>query len=253
MAFTGTRRDPCARLAACFALPLLLVGCSADGTASRGSARPSGSSSPPAVIALVPGGDDIRPLSPGRYGLTANGSPQQPLAVVDVVPGMSSVGAFAVGVYADGTFDRYHALSYWTLAGVYADPCSKKGGLLPSGQSVADLVDALMAQNLTRTTTPQPITIDGHRGLQLDLIADATVAFDKCAGGYFDVWDSAPGGGRYLQSPGQLLRLRVLAVDGRRVVLETTAVPDADVVGLAEMDRLAQTVTFQDRPGSSPS
>jgi hypothetical protein len=202
---------------------------------------------------LTEGAKDPQSLQAGRYGLTANGSQGQPLAVVNLPSGMSSVGSFAVGVYPQGSLTQYHALSYWTVAGVYADPCGKRGGLVPIGPSVADLVAALAAQDLTRTTEPQPVTIDGHRGLQLDLIAADNVTYEKCTEAHFDVWDSTPGGGRYLQAPGQLLRLRVLDVDGSRVVVETSAVPGTDAVGLAEMDRLAQTVTFENPSNSSPS
>jgi hypothetical protein len=164
---------------------------------------------------------------------------------------MSSVGGFAVGVYPHGTDGDYRALSYWTVAGVYADPCGKSGGLVAAGSTTSSLAETLRAQQLTRTTTPQPITIDGHHGVQLDLIAPMDVAYKDCVEGFFDVWDSSPGGGRYLQSPGQLLRLRILDVGGTPVILETTALPTTDAAGLAEMDRLASTVTFEDPSSTS--
>lgn len=196
------------------------------------------------VTPLDPAADGTEKLPPGRYRLAANGDPDAADAVVRLPAGFSSFGGFAVGVFEFGAGEPFHTLAYWTVSGVYVNPCTKKGGLLDPGDSVDDLASALSAQHLTTSTPPTPIVIDGYQGVQFDLFAPDDVVFEDCVEGYFDIWDSSPGGGRYLQLPGQVLRIRVLNVDGARVVVETSAVPDKDQGGLAAVDMIAEAITF---------
>lgn len=200
----------------------------------------------PESTPLDPAADGTEQLSPGRHRLLANGDESAPGADVQLPAGFSSLGGFAVGVFDNGEGSPVHTVSYWAVSGVYSDPCSKKGGQLDAGRSVKDLVKALSAQRRTRSTRPTATTIDGHQGVELDLIGADDLAFENCVDGYFDIWDSSPGGGRYLQEPGQLLRLRILEVDGHRVVIETSSIPARDQGGLAAVDAIAESIAFAD-------
>lgn len=215
-------------------LAVLAAGCSEDAESPA-----------PGVTPLAGDANGTQPLQPGQYGLTANGAPDVPLAVVTVPGKLFGYGGFGVGVFPDSPGDEpYRTLTYWTVTGVFADPCSKEGGAASAGSSVADLVAAFEAQRLMRTTPPRPVSIDGYDGVQFDLVAPTDVVFEDCAEDVFALWDSSPDGGRILQEPGQLVRMRVLDVDGKRVVISTSAIPGKGDAEFAALDQLAEGVRF---------
>jgi hypothetical protein len=230
---------------------ILLAACSGEGdtrdTASSASGSESPSPEPDYVLLLddesVP--DQVQG-EPGTYALTARGDGTPPLAVLDVPAGFSNFGYFALWPDGSGDADapdvdpRYQAVQYWTVHGVFPDPCDRHGADAPeAGTSVEDLAAALQDQKLTSTTKPTPVTLDGYDGLYLELSAPPDLDFADCELGYYLLWEAAPGDAQHsLESPATVERIWVLDVDGGRVVLIAGAgprVPPAEVQALTHM------------------
>ena len=112
------------------------------------------------------------------------------------------------------------------------------------GSSAQSLATAFAAQRLTWTTDPVRITLDGHSGLYLELHVPSDIKLSDCAPGQYNVWVSDPGGGRYLQEPGQVDRLWILDVDGNVVVLHATAVPDVSRAWRQRQTAMVESARF---------
>lgn len=166
--------------------------------------------------------DGTDELEPGEYGMTANGLPDMPWAVVTVRGGFANLGGWLLKDPDDGPV---RGVGYWTVSAVDRDPCGVPMDFIDVGSSVEDLVAAFAAQKLTRTTEPVPITLDGYSGLLVELHVPSDIDFSDCGEGLYQVWVSDPRGGRSMQEPGQVDRLWILDVDGNTVVLHATAVP----------------------------
>ena len=181
------------------------------------------------------------PLAPGTYALTANGLSGMPLAVIDAPRGFTNLGGWSLWARA-GHRDRF--LGYWTVSAVDRDPCDLTAGEIDPGTSVSDLADALAAQKLTTTTKPVPVTVGGRAGLYLELTVPTAIDFATCGQGQFNVWVSDPGGGRYMQEPGQVDRLWILNAEGGRVVLNASALSGATKNQSKELTDMIQSVRF---------
>ena len=206
-----------------------LISCSDDvdgGSGPTADMTTTPTTTPPAGVSgwlpLNAAEDGTTELASGDYGMTANGRPDMPWAVVTVRGGFANLDGWLLKDPEDGPV---RGVGYWTVSGVDRDPCGVVPELMGVGSSAHDLATALAAQRHTRTTRPIPIRLDGHAGLYLELHVPSKIKLSDCAPGQYNVWMSDPGGGRHLQEPGQVDRLWILDVDGNVVVLHATAVP----------------------------
>lgn len=200
---------------------------------------PSGSGDPPRWTPLDPGGNGTEPLAPGAYGLQANGLVGMPVAVMDLPAGFADLGGWAV---LDPKIVR--GVGYWTVSGVDRDPCGEPLDLLDPGRTVEDLADSFAEQQLTDLTPPVPVEVGGYSGLYAELRAPDDIDFATCGQGKFELWVSDPGGGRYMQEPGQVDRLWILDVNGDRVVLMATAVPGVSEAQMQELTEIVGSTRF---------
>jgi hypothetical protein len=97
---------------------------------------------------------------------------------VDVPEGFSSLGGWVI-------FDedpKGGGVGYWTVSEVVRHPCLEYGAAnaIDAGNTVEELVAAFQRQHLTRMTAPVPVTIDGYRGLSLELHVPKGVDFAAC-------------------------------------------------------------------------
>lgn len=243
-----------------------LAACTAD--ADQDSPERADSSSPsvatstppePAAPSMSPGpaGSTALPVDwngivePGRYAMTANGRPDAPWAVVDHPEPFSSLNGWAV---FDETEDG-GGIGYWTVSEVVRNPCRAYGddNAIGAGDSVEELVAALQRQRRTRSTDPVPVSVDGHRGLSLEVHLPEGINFARCPD--YNVWESDPAGARHMGAPGEFDRLWVLDVEGEVVVLTVTAGADTS---RASLDRLAGMVesaeiVSRDLPSDAPN
>ena len=118
------------------------------------------------------------PIPSGRVGMTANGRPDAPWAVVDVPEGFVNFGEFALlNEHEDAGF---HGLGYWTISGVDRHPCDEALDLIDVGSTVSDLAAAFGRQRMTRTTEASHVTIGGHDGLYVELHVPDDIDFADC-------------------------------------------------------------------------
>ncbi len=232
------------------ALSLLLTGCASDDTNDDTSAssdpEPSATESPEFVL-LGDVKDDVEGAA-GTFALTARGSGAPPVAVIEVPEGFSSFGPWMVWPYDDGSDGGdgppLRALQYWTVNGVYSDPCRRQGAAPEIGPDVDDLVTALAAQRRTEVSAPKPVRVAGYDGVTLELELPDDLAVARCTEQIYMFWEGSPGDAHHQAAPNAVERLWVLDVDGQRVVLATLidpGVPDRDI---DEITAMVESVRF---------
>ncbi len=248
--------------AALAAVAVLLAACGNDETAgARSGATSSASATTDAATDAATAGDYVLLLDddsdpdqmkgrPGSYAFTARGDGEPPLAVADVPAGYTNFGFFAIWpVDSADESAPFRGLHYWTVYAVHENPCRTVGGATEIGDSVDDLADALAAQNLTTATAPEPVSVDGHDGVYLELTMPTGIDFEQCEEGYFTLWEGKPGDAQHTtDSPGLVERLWIIDVDGHRVVLATLAADDVSAAHVDEMTAIVESVRFVDRP-----
>jgi len=197
---------------------ILAIGCSGSSVVASDVA--SSSATP-----IVP---DTQ-LAAGRYRLDTESA----RVTFDVPEGWD---AWAYGVSPRGQAPEAPdgvGLGYWTVDNVYSDSCHWNHALPEPdvGPSVADLVDALVAQRGHPSGDPSAVSLDGFAGTQIEMTVPAHIDFARCWNETFLSWSALPEGGRFHQGPGQIDRLWILDVDGSRLVVDAfyyRATSDAD-------------------------
>lgn len=156
--------------------------------------------------------------------------------------GYSNFGFFALNPHDD---DPWRAVQYWTVDGVFANPCEMDEGAPHAGTSVDDLAAALAAQKLTSVSEPEPVSLVGHDGLYLELTAPSDIAFEDCATGYFGYWEGMPDDAQHtVGTPGTVDHTWILDVDGQRVVLVAIESPGVTKAHVRELTDMVESVRF---------
>ena len=184
---------------------------------------------------------DDATLPSGRHGMTANGYPDMPYAVIEVPQGFTNLDGWTL--FKEGLDEEageFTGMGYWTISRVFLDPCANDS--VEVDNSVEDVAGALQDQKRSHVTAPVPVTIDGYKGLYLELQMPEDIDLAKCE--YYDVWNSDPGGGRYMEVPGQLDRNWILDVEGDVVVLQITASPGVPKPARAQLTGMVESVDF---------
>ena len=184
----------------------VLASCSDDDEAGTGvntDGEETTASAPQPDYKPLPKGSAA--LEPGRWAVQADGPSAAPLAVFDV----------PAGVYGGGPniWTNQAVIGYWTVDGVYEDPCSDSVSA-SIGPSVQDLAAALQAQQVTRTTEPVPVSIGGHDGVYLELVTPADLDYGRCHQDILYIADESPDMGEPT-----VARFWILDVDGQRVLI----------------------------------
>ena len=139
---------------------------------------------------------------------------------------------------ADGE-GPYVGLSPWAVEYLYKDACRTQDGPMdpPVGPTVDDLVAAFVAQPTLETTTPTAVTLAGYSGTYLEVTVPASCTTEVKTMVAF-------GGAPRLQSAGEVTRLWILDVDGRRAVIDATRQPGVSARQLAELEAVIESVKF---------
>jgi hypothetical protein len=128
---------------------------------------------------------------------------------------------------------------------IYADPCHDRGFLAPQpGPTVDDLAAALASLSGFDATTPTEVTVDGYSGKQLTLTAPAS--FDACTLGPdgYRLWQ-LPLGAIQSFNPGQRTTLRIVDVNGKRLVVSSDTYPTTNAQELAEVQGILDSVRIE--------
>jgi hypothetical protein len=221
-------------------LGLVLSGCgkSSDGGEPRtGTSPTTQTSSNPEQAGTggaKPVGSEGGPIVPGtyRFSFLADADVETPDALVDVPSGF---------VASDDGYDWYvvspdgdTTLGLWTVGKVDRDACrDAETDATDPGPSVKNLADALVAQKSTRASEPKQVTLDGHRGLYVELASPRDIS--SC-GKYPGLWRNPE---RPIYGGGQVDRVWILDVDGQRLVADASYGPTATT---AERDNLTTMV-----------
>jgi hypothetical protein len=128
---------------------------------------------------------------------------------------------------------------------IYADPCHDGGFLAPQpGATVDDLVAALASLPGLDATTPTEVTIDGYSGKQLTLTAPASFAGCTLSPDGYRLW-RLPLGGIFAFDPGQRLTLRIVDVNGKRLVVLSDSFPSTNAQKLAEVQAILDSIRIE--------
>jgi len=232
------------------------------------TASPPADSQPPSPAASVPPAGD---LVPGTYVISSDPfSAQSPLVVVRVPAGYEAIGnnvrPYAVVKSGDEPA-AFSGLGIWEVDAVYEDPCRWSATDVDSqslGPRVDDFVAALLAQPgrtfwVPGTNPPvdaanhldgpadtriADVNVDGYAGKRVVLGVPPDIAFDgtftDCDEEEYRSWP-----GRFHQAPSQFDDVRVLDVDGTRLIIATTYFPTTSEQDQAELDAMFQSIDIQ--------
>jgi len=147
--------------------------------------------------------------------------------------------------YLDKPSGSGAAVAFSLSQSIFADPCKDRGLLDPQpGPTVDDLASALAGLPGFGVTTPTEVTVDGYRGKQLTLTAPDT--FDGCTlsrDGY-RVWQ-LPVGAIFSFTPGQRMALRIVDVNGQRLVVSADTFPATTAQELAEVQEILDSIRIE--------
>jgi hypothetical protein len=188
---------------------------------------------------------------PGRWAMHADGDPEAPLAVFDVPQGYQGREEF-VWTHDDLDLAEHQGqLLFSAPTGVFADPCDVDRPSPRVGPTVEDLAEALAAQKRTTATRPVPVTLDGHRGLYVELTSQEGLDFEACGHeGGMVLWQIGPEQGRVLEFPATD-RYWILDIEGRRVVVTAMTPAGARRESVERVTDVAQSITFVEAAPSS--
>ena len=228
-------------------LTVLLLGACSDEATPRTEEQPS----PPAESSSSAGSsttgyNTLGPISranlaPGRWAVTAAGTRDVPVAVVDLPAGLNGGAEYIWAPPEDGGW----ILGYWTVDEVYLDPCTRNETFGPMS-SADQFVEALAAQRRTTTSDAVPVTLGGYDGEYVELSAPTGIDYSTCRGDVLTVFETTAKGGRHwIDGPGVIERYWVLDVGGEPVVLTGAVSPGTTDSQLEQLTDIVESVEFR--------
>jgi hypothetical protein len=207
------------------------------------------------AVACEPSDTNKSCLAAGTYQLTGYADVWPATVAIDVPAGwfepmtgyLGTPGSGWDAVLVNGGADTNYNGSGWgvmftTVGDVFRDPCDASKGTIPAAQvdTPQKLAAAIAAWPKFTTTTPHPITVDGHAGLELT-VSHTTEA--GCGSGV--TWRSASNAvvDAYPFSSGRKYRTNVRIVDTGRGLLVMRAADFADTSPFELQNGVAQSPT----------
>jgi hypothetical protein len=128
---------------------------------------------------------------------------------------------------------------------IYADPCQPRGFLSPQpGPTVDDLAAALARLPGFEATAPTAVSVDGYSGKQLTLTAPASFSACTLSSDGYALWQ-LPLGGIQTFNPGQSTTLRIVDVNGKRLIVSSDTYPSSSAQGLAELQGIVDSIHIE--------
>ncbi len=230
---------------------IAIVGCNLLPASQSGVGGPSATPAPTPTpsptatpIAMVDG-----PLAAGTYALTLYSGPDSggpfPKLVFTLPDGWTSSGDH-ITKEIDGSITAHLiANAFQPTDEVYAHPCQwSSPARIQPGPTVDGLASALAAVPLRNATTPVDVTIGGYHGKYLEWTVPNDIDFATCdkldGEAVFQSWT-----GRNQQAPGQVDRLWILDIDGKRFVLDAWFLQDTSTADRAELMDIVNSIRFE--------
>ena len=129
---------------------------------------------------------------------------------------------------------------------MYPTPCRWQGKpKIDPGRTVDGLARVLATRPLRHASKPTNVTLAGFRGKYLAWSVPRGIHFSSCGQGYFESWTGRGWAtDRWQQGPGQVDRLWILDVKGKRLVIDASNMPKANRTQRAELDRIVHSIRF---------
>ena len=138
--------------------------------------------------------------------------------------------------------DPIYGLIFMNVDNIYTDSCPSAPLDPPVGPTVDDLAAAWANLPGFHATEPIDVTVDGFAGKQVEFTVPDYDEAD-CTYGMFRLLREAGGGGNYwAQAPNQHHELRILDVDGTRLVIGAGYFPDTSPQDRAELDEILNSI-----------
>jgi hypothetical protein len=234
------------------AAALLASTCTSQAPTVTSSGSPTAASTTPKAM---PAG--VNALNAGTYAyhftqFDAAGKPF-PKVLITVPAGWSNKYFFVHSLV--GT-QREIAVSFWNVVDVYANGCHWLGPMIDPGSTVDGLAAVLAARPLRNATAPVAVSLGGYNGKFLQWSVPADINIVDCdqdpadRSSYFESWTglsvlSTGTTDRYQQAPGQVDRLWILDVEGRRLVIDAAYWPGATDQDRADLQRVVDSIAFK--------
>jgi hypothetical protein len=142
-----------------------------------------------------------------------------------------------------------YGFAFWNVDNVHVDPCSVAAGELepPIGPSVDDLVAALSTLPGLQATAPVDVTVGAFRGKEIEL---TTLDFgDDCPQVIaFSAGDGAVDLDLVNPLAGETFRVKILDVNGVRIVLYTMEPATRDAAVEAERQQILDSIRIESLP-----
>ena len=180
------------------------------------------------------------PLPPGRYSTFPIDAPDGGMRFTFTVGEGWQGFVPAAGVFKTAgapPMSGGMGLLFTHVNGLHGDPC-RAGATedVPVGPTVDDLATALGQQSAYAATTPVDVTLGGYSGKYVDLQLPSEWVTEGCF-----LW----GGAFYAQGPDNRWHLRILDVDGARVVVQTWDFPGTSAQDLAELQAIVDSIQIE--------
>jgi len=233
------------------ALLLTLTGCTSDDPAAGTDLASAPDDSTPSDTSDSTDGpidlvDLVGALEPGTYSLAVWGETQAnplPRAIVEVPEGYFSNGGYVIDAgHAAQDPEEFGVVQVWRVDQVLADPCRRRTAA-DAGPTVDDLARALGRQS-GPSTRPDPVVLDGHPGLAMEVTVPTTTDLTECPDGYYPLWMAKPDQYQSHSDPGVVHHLWILDVDGTRLVVVASTYPDQNPGQDEELIAMAESIHF---------
>jgi hypothetical protein len=129
-----------------------------------------------------------------------------------------------------------------TSTGLPQHPCRDQTTRVV-GPTVNDLAGALRRQPVLHVTKPVPVTLDGYRGLYLEVTIPEAVDADSCVDDRVSLFESGGPDG-YIGQDGYLGRWWILDVNGQRMVVMPQCDTGCTKDDLDTLTTMAKSITF---------
>jgi hypothetical protein len=132
---------------------------------------------------------------------------------------------------------------FMEVANTYNDSCPSVALDPPVGPTVGDLASVWANYPAFDATVPTDVSVDGFDGKQVEFtVPDFNE--DDCPYGEFMLLEGVdtPGDGYWAQGPNQVHQLRIVDVDGTRVVIAGIWFPDTPVEDRADIDTILDSI-----------